>query len=119
VAYGFDYYCEKPTNTLLPATANYNYGEKALNRTRKVGSYKPNRLGLYDMHGNVGEWCHDEIPGDPKGLKAASRRVHRGGGWDDDAGDCRAASRTVLAPPSRNDDLGLRLARVPVSAGAR
>jgi formylglycine-generating enzyme required for sulfatase activity len=109
----FDFYFDKPFNTLLPDMANFDHG-KGLKRTCKVGSYKPNRLGLYDMHGNVWEWCDDIIPGDPKDPKAASQRVARGGSWDSGSGDCRAAHRRVLAPSNRSSNLGLRLARVPV-----
>ncbi len=75
----FDFYFAKPTNTLLPGQANFNEG---LGRTCKVGSYEPNALGMYDMHGNVLEWCADEFPGDPKEPKAASQRMIRGGPWD-------------------------------------
>jgi formylglycine-generating enzyme required for sulfatase activity len=103
----FDYYLEKPTNTLLPDQANLG---NVLKRTCKVGSYKPNRLGLYDMHGNVWEWCQDEVKGD----KGASQRVFRGGGWLNDAGGCRAAYRDTYPPSNRHYNLALRLARVPV-----
>jgi formylglycine-generating enzyme required for sulfatase activity len=114
--YGFDYYFERPANNLLPEMANFQDSGK--NRTCKVGSYKPNRLGLYDMHGNVWEWCQDEIPGDLKDPKAASQRVNRGGSWDNDSGNGRAANRGVFASSVRYATLGLRLARVPVTVPA-
>jgi formylglycine-generating enzyme required for sulfatase activity len=112
--YAFDFYFEKPTNTLLPEQANFEYG-KGLKRTCKVGSYKPNRLGLYDMHGNVLEWCDDA----EKTADGASLRVRRGGSWGNASGGCRAAGRIAAPPSDRIDRLGLRVARVPVGAGAK
>jgi formylglycine-generating enzyme required for sulfatase activity len=112
--YGFSYYFDQPTNMLLPEMANFHDSGKG--RTCKVGSYKPNRLGLYDMHGNVWEWCSDEVPGDPKDPKAASQRVHRGGSYGFAPTLCHAANRIVHAPSFRNTNVGLRLARVPVGA---
>lgn len=67
--------------------------------TAKVGSYLPNQWGLYDIHGNVWEWCLDwygTYPGtvsDPKGATTGSDRVGRGGSWGYDAGNCRVADR--------------------------
>jgi formylglycine-generating enzyme required for sulfatase activity len=107
---GFDYYLDKPTNQLHPNQANCRHGE-ALNRTAKVGSYQPNRLGLYDMHGNVWECCSDTV----KAADGTSWGVYRGGGWDDDPGSCRTAIRFNNPPSDRNSDLGLRVARVPVN----
>jgi formylglycine-generating enzyme required for sulfatase activity len=82
-----------------------------------VGSYPPNRWGLYDMHGNVWEWCLDwyaeTYPGavtDPKGPATGARRVLRGGSSDDPAHCCRAANRGVGGyPVYRNADFGFRV----------
>jgi formylglycine-generating enzyme required for sulfatase activity len=103
----FDFYLEKPTSQLLPEQANFGHG-KALKRPCKVGSYPPNRLGLYDMHGNVWELCNDE-----KTVDGTSVRVVRGGSWTDAL--CPTGDRHVTALPAhRSHDLGLRLARIPV-----
>ena len=110
----FDFYLAKPTNALLLEQANFGH-ENGLNRTCKVSSYEPNSLGLYDMHGNVWEWCDDETKDD----KGALQRVWRGGSWYDDSGPCRAAFRHALEPSYRNCTLGSRLARVPVGNGGR
>ncbi len=86
-----------------------------------VGEKKPNAWGLYDMHGNVYEWCqdwdHDNYSGAPTDGSAwesprAKNRVQRGGAWQsDDADDCRAASRSSYAPDGRLSIIGVRLAR--------
>jgi formylglycine-generating enzyme required for sulfatase activity len=81
-----------------------------LGRPTKVGSYAPNKLGLYDMHGNVLQWCGEPLIG----ALGASYRVHRGGSWLHDAGYCRAAFRSRDTPGDRFVNLGFRLARVPV-----
>jgi formylglycine-generating enzyme required for sulfatase activity len=117
----FPFYFDKPSNSLCSTQANFdgNYpeGEAAkgpyLQHTSKVGSYKPNRLGIYDMHGNVWEWCDDWYDA------SASQRVYRGGCWDDDASRCQAAYRNAYEPSSRYYDLGLRLARVPVGTQSK
>jgi formylglycine-generating enzyme required for sulfatase activity len=116
----YDFYLGKPTNDLSSKEANFNGNEPAgkgdkgpfLRRPTKVGSYAPNKLGLYDMHGNVSQWCEDH----PKASGAgAAYRVFRGGAWDWDAAYCRAGYRYGGVPRDRNDFfLGLRLARVPV-----
>ena len=85
----------------------------------KVGLKKPNPWGLYDMHGNVREWCSDwydydnALPGgtDPVGPRQGSHRVYRGGDWGSDPEDCRSASRCYCYPSDRNDDTGFRVAR--------
>jgi formylglycine-generating enzyme required for sulfatase activity len=87
------------------------------NRTHPVGQKKPNAWGLYDMHGNVGEWCSDrygDYPSgavtDPTGASTGSSRVRRGGGWIDGAASCRSADRGRNGPSHRNSYLGFRLA---------
>ena len=80
----------------------------------KVGSYLPNAWGLYDMHGNVWEWCLDWWKGDlgssavtdPKGPNTGSYRVLRGGCWGNPARSCRSANRNGNNPSSNNGNFG-------------
>jgi len=85
-------------------------------KTHPVGEKKPNAWGLYDLHGNVWEWCEDwsgDYPtgsvSDPVGPTTGGYRVIRGGGWGDTAGDCRSARRRRYGPGGRDYDLGFRL----------
>jgi formylglycine-generating enzyme required for sulfatase activity len=105
----FDFYFDKPSKTLAKDQANFE--GSGLKRTRQVGSYAPNRLGLYDMHGNVREWCENGT--DPK---KGWLRATRGGGWESDPGSCASAYRPDGTPHDAHwGGLGLRLARVPVA----
>ena len=94
-----------------------------LGRTTDVGSYPPNSWGVYDMHGNVCEWCSDWYDDayprgrvtNPMGPPCGLARVLRGGSWDDEARYCRSADRAGLGPTGRSYGLGCRVALVRAS----
>ncbi|MEY4176814.1 MAG: hypothetical protein RLY70_388, partial [Planctomycetota bacterium] len=101
---------------------NYPYGTttkgKYLERTTRVGEYGANAFGLYDMHGNVFEWCRDWYDNkfyasatiaDPENVKEAGYRVLRGGSWVSNAWGSRSANRGRNAPADRSSDCGLRV----------
>ena len=100
-----------------------NYGEGPYGIFREkvtaVGQFPPNAFGLYDMHGNVWEWCqdvrHDNYSGAPTDGSAwleggnQERRLCRGGAWGLDPRDCRSAVRSFITPANRNFDIGFRV----------
>ncbi len=90
--------------------------------TVKTRSFSPNAWGLYDMHGNVWEWCQDwkeDYPSgsvtDPAGPSSGLNRVNRGGSWFNDARSCVAANRSDTAPDTRSLRIGFRLSRTPLT----
>jgi uncharacterized protein (TIGR02996 family) len=123
----YPFHIGQPLHTLSSTQANFNgnipYGGAAagpdLGRTTPVGSYPPNGWGLYDMHGNVWEWCADwhradyypQSPRqDPPGPTGGSDRVIRGGCWVNHGPLCRSAYRSGYVPTFRNNYLGFRVA---------
>jgi formylglycine-generating enzyme required for sulfatase activity len=113
-------------NSLSSTQANFNgqhpYGGASrgpyLRRTTSVGSYASNDFGIFDMHGNILEWCADWYNDtyyrigqkvDPEGPQTGTFRVLRGGCYESTGGGCRAASRGHNVPFNRNDFYGFRV----------
>ena len=93
--------------------------------TVAVQSFSPNGWGLYDMHGNVGEWAWDyygsyptEAVTDPTGMKSGTLRVYRGGGWNDFAKNMRSAYRAAAPQDQQRFNVGIRLVLGALSDGS-
>ena len=125
----WEYACRAGTETIFYTGNNESvlaragwYIENSGKKTHPVGQKEPNAWGLYDMHGNIWEWCNDwydenyysSSPStNPSGPAAGSRRVIRGGCWFSNAGFCRSASRSGDPPVPTYSDLGFRVVRRP------
>ena len=93
------------------------YGENRIQNTNPVKTKKANELGIYDMSGNVSEWCNDwkgaygsDVQINPIGPKSGNKRVCRGGGTNCSSWSCRSSYRDEYAPGYKNNYLGFRLA---------
>lgn len=127
----WEYACRAGTTTQFsygddPAyaqLADYGwYDGNSGSQSHRVGQKLPNPWGLYDMHGNVWEWCSDfyadSLPGgsvaDPAGPSSGSSRVYRGGSWEFGGQCCRSADRRRVPPSLTDRTLGFRVAAVQV-----
>ena len=120
----WEYACRAGTTGPYGGTGSLDdmgwYASNSGGKTHPVAQKKPNDWGLYDMHGNIWEWCSDwfgdypkEAQTDPRGPASGVLRVARGGSWIHPARGCRSAFREWYAPGDRDGSLGLRLVLVP------
>ena len=127
----WEYACRSGTTTAFSvgkeiSSCDANYGEDSdIEYPVEVGNYNPNAFGLYDMHGNVWEWCEDWDVGigedaysagavtDPKGPATGNMRVLRGGSFNYYGSGARSSFRSCYSPTSQTTVYGFRLARTP------
>ena len=118
----WEYACRAGTTTAYSYGDNLTKGDANIDgdSIKAVGSYRPNAFGLYDMHGNVWEWCNDwsgslqdgEVT-DPKGPAKGEYRVLRGGSFGYYGSSARSSNRSFNTPALRDFLYGFRLARTP------
>ena len=118
----WEYACRAGTTTAYSYGDNLTKGDANIDgdSIKAVGSYRPNAFGVYDMHGNVWEWCedwYDDYPAgaviDPKGPATGKSRVLRGGSFVNYGSLARSSDRRSFTPTDRFDNYGFRLARTP------
>jgi formylglycine-generating enzyme required for sulfatase activity len=120
----WEYACRAGTQTAFSFGGDWRqlgdhawYGDNSGKTTHPVGEKKPNAFGLYDMHGNVWQWCSDwhsesydaTAVKDPRGPKSGKNHVARGGAWLGDVRMCRSAFRTSSGPDTRLAYFGFRV----------
>lgn len=114
----WEYACRAGTETPFNTGITLSMKQARINsiEVKRVGSYPPNSWGLYDMHGNVWEWCsdfHGSYPEsttyNPTGHSLGPNRVLRGGGWYDEQKTCRSAKRNNHGPSYRDVTVGFRI----------
>ncbi|MCC5945722.1 MAG: SUMF1/EgtB/PvdO family nonheme iron enzyme [Bernardetiaceae bacterium] len=114
------WYWKNSGDKLLSGEWDWNKAKVNNCNTKPVAQKKPNELGIYDMSGNVWEWCQDlygsytsDSKRNPTGAGSGSNRVNRGGGWISNSMPTRVSNRSYLTPTDRDYHLGFRLCVLP------